>query len=247
MMDRGRSACSSVHYQLEYLYPKLVCHSHPPPLRLRPPVCLCRYEGLVKDEVADLRGVFTHNNGDRYEGEFIQNLMEGYGVYIWKQEGTLYRGEWKNSMMHGCGVKITRQPNGQFIAEEGFFQNDEWMGNGEDVGCTIQQAQEAASQADTAAKMARAFELSPANEALLHQHKQVMSSKRITKAKAKNKKKNQQNGHDGKQKRDEERELAGEELGSTNPFHTLFQGLHRLLMSKDSRDGATVSEMGGKS
>lgn len=63
----------------------------------------------------------------RYEGEFEENNMSGYGVYVWGQEGSVYRGQWSSSMMNGCGVKITRQPNGSYLAEEGRFVNDEWV------------------------------------------------------------------------------------------------------------------------
>ena len=83
--------------------------------------------------------------------------MDGYGVYVWKN-GTIYRGQWENSMQQGCGVKITKQPNGQFLAEEGEFVNDEWVGNV--MGCSVAEARRAAAQADTAAQMAAVFELS---------------------------------------------------------------------------------------
>lgn len=39
------------------------------------------------------RGVFKYSNGDRYEGEFEDNQMSGYGVYVWGQEGSVYRGQ----------------------------------------------------------------------------------------------------------------------------------------------------------
>lgn len=63
----------------------------------------------------------------RYEGEFEENNMSGFGVYVWGQEGSVYRGQWRNSMMNGCGVKITKQPSGGYLAEEGKFVNDEWV------------------------------------------------------------------------------------------------------------------------
>ena len=83
--------------------------------------------------------------------------MEGYGVYIWNN-GTIYRGQWQQSMMNGCGTKISKQPNGQFLAEEGYFVDDEWAGN--ELGCSGVEARRAAAQADTAAQMAAVFQLS---------------------------------------------------------------------------------------
>lgn len=60
-------------------------------------------------------------------------------------------------MMHGCGVKISRQPNGNFLAEEGQFVNDEWAGDV--MACTVDQARAAAAESDIAAQMARVFQL----------------------------------------------------------------------------------------
>jgi len=90
-------------------------------------------------------------------GEYSDNMMDGYGVYVWKN-GTIYRGQWENSMHQGCGVKITKQSNGQFLAEEGQFVNDEWVGIV--MGCSVAEARKAAANADTAAQMATVFELS---------------------------------------------------------------------------------------
>jgi len=46
---------------------------------------------------------------------------------------------------------------GRYIAEEGEFVNDDWVGNV--MGCSVADARKAAAQADTAAQMAMVFEL----------------------------------------------------------------------------------------
>ena len=49
---------------------------------------------------------------------------------------------------------------GDFIAEEGQFVNDEWVGDV--MACTVDQARAAAAESDIAAQMARVFEVSAA-------------------------------------------------------------------------------------
>jgi hypothetical protein len=119
------------------------------------------YEGLVKDDFCHLRGVFKYPDGSRYMGEYVNNNMEGYGVYVWR-DGTVYRGQWKENAAEGCGVKISKQPDGRYIAEEGHFVHDEWIG--EDNVCSLAEARRAAGQADVAAQMARVFESKPSLE-----------------------------------------------------------------------------------
>jgi len=104
-----------------------------------------------------VRGIFTYSDGDRYMGEYRDNEMDGFGVYRWKESGTVYRGEWKESAMHGCGVKVVRQGNGKGIAEEGEFVDDEWKGVTK--VCSVKKAREAAAYADIAAQMAKVFQV----------------------------------------------------------------------------------------
>lgn len=104
-----------------------------------------------------VRGIFSYSDGDRYLGEYRDNDMDGFGVYIWKNGGTVYRGEWKESSMHGCGVKVVRQGNGKALAEEGEFVDDEWKGVTK--ACSVAKAREAAAYADIAAQMAKVFQV----------------------------------------------------------------------------------------
>eukprot|EP00798_Chlamydomonas_sp_ICE-L_P022703 gene22703-29859_t len=94
------------------------------------------------------------DDGSLYEGEFDNNRMQGYGVYIWN-DGSLYRGEWHGGMMHGCGAKIWRGPDGDVNSLEGKFFFDDYIGP---IGlCTEETARTAATEADVAATLARAF------------------------------------------------------------------------------------------
>ena len=41
-------------------------------------------------------------NGDVYQGEFMNDKANGYGVYTHK-EGSRYEGHWKDDIKHGFG------------------------------------------------------------------------------------------------------------------------------------------------
>ena len=43
------------------------------------------------------------NNGDRYEGDWKNNVYEGKGIYFWK-DGRKYEGNWKNDKKEGVGI-----------------------------------------------------------------------------------------------------------------------------------------------
>jgi len=42
-------------------------------------------------------------DGSKYEGEWVNNKINGKGIYKWK-DGRVYNGEWLNNNMHGYGV-----------------------------------------------------------------------------------------------------------------------------------------------
>ena len=51
-----------------------------------------RYEGEIKDSILNGQGLYTWANGDRYEGEFLNDLPHGRGIYQWV-DGRAYNGE----------------------------------------------------------------------------------------------------------------------------------------------------------
>ena len=48
------------------------------------------------------RGVMSFNNGDKYYGEFRNDLKSGYGLYI-HENGLRYEGQWSKDLQHGIG------------------------------------------------------------------------------------------------------------------------------------------------
>eukprot|EP00884_Botryococcus_braunii_P020256 jgi/Botrbrau1/6914/Bobra.67_3s0032.2 len=91
----------------------------------------------------------------RYEGDFHFNQRNGWGRYVWSKAGTIYRGEWQNDAMEGCGVLMHMRADGSFVAEEGLFINDEFVGPV--MACPVTAARSAATEADRAAATARGF------------------------------------------------------------------------------------------
>ena len=78
-----------------------------------------RYEGEFKNDLREGYGIFYTSDGDRYEGEFKNELIEGYGIWYFSN-GDRYEGEFKNNLIEGYGIKYFC--NGERY--EGEFKND---------------------------------------------------------------------------------------------------------------------------
>jgi len=52
----------------------------------------------------------TYNNGDRFEGEMLNGIREGYGSYFY-HVGDKYVGYWHNNKKHGTGALIYKEGN----------------------------------------------------------------------------------------------------------------------------------------
>ena len=51
------------------------------------------------------KGIFTWPNGDTYEGEYKDDIRNGFGIYKYK-DGNRYEGEWKNDQKNGKGKEL---------------------------------------------------------------------------------------------------------------------------------------------
>jgi hypothetical protein len=49
-------------------------------------------------------GKFYYNGGSLYDGEWIDNKMNGYGILFYPDGSIAYQGEWKNDYFDGKGA-----------------------------------------------------------------------------------------------------------------------------------------------
>ena len=67
-----------------------------------------RYEGQFLDGVRSGPGVFEWHNGGLYDGEWQSNRMWGTGKFV-SADNRIYEGEWKNGVREGTGAEITNE------------------------------------------------------------------------------------------------------------------------------------------
>jgi len=84
-----------------------------------------RYEGEFKGGLLNGKGVYYYRNGDKYEGEFKNDMKHGLGMYTYSN-GDRCTGEFKNDMKDGKGSFVFQ--NGEKYV--GDFRNDSMTGKG---------------------------------------------------------------------------------------------------------------------
>jgi len=62
------------------------------------------FEGEFKENKMFFGKYTWSDNGNIYEGSFLNNKMHGRGKYIWKDNGNVYEGEYREGKKHGVGV-----------------------------------------------------------------------------------------------------------------------------------------------
>ncbi len=83
------------------------------------------YNGDYIDDKMNGKGVLEYNNKDVYEGDFLNNFKHGYGVMKYVN-GNIYTGQWKNNYKNGKG-KIIYNDNSYY---NGDWVNDKRHGKG---------------------------------------------------------------------------------------------------------------------
>lgn len=106
------------------------------------------YKGLWKNDKINGKGRIELRNGEYYEGDFVNDKAEGFGVYQ-HNDGCKYIGNWKNNLQNGKGKMLwnnNEQYEGDFLkgkmngkgrfefmdgsVYDGDFVNDEIIGKG---------------------------------------------------------------------------------------------------------------------
>ena len=77
--------------------------------------------GQYKNGKKDGYGTYIHKNGNKYEGNYKNNELHGFGIYNYN--GFEYRGEYKNGKRHGEG--ILKWPSGKI--QEGIWKNGKFL------------------------------------------------------------------------------------------------------------------------
>ncbi|CAD8145490.1 unnamed protein product [Paramecium pentaurelia] len=89
-----------------------------------------QYQGLIVNGKKQGKGILTwplkenQKQQEQYEGEFDNNLFDGFGIYKWN-DGKVYEGRWKQGKRHGYG-----KYQGINQKYEGQFENDLYQGQG---------------------------------------------------------------------------------------------------------------------
>ena len=72
------------------------------------------------------KALAQYQNGDTYEGDFLDGKREGRGVYRYASNGEKYDGDYKENEKHGLG-RMTYSKAGEY---NGFWENGRRHGEG---------------------------------------------------------------------------------------------------------------------
>ena len=84
-----------------------------------------RYEGAWRNENMNGKGTYYYADGNVYDGQWLDGNKHGYGTHTWV-DGQVYTGQWEEDTMHGKGKYIF--PNGNKY--EGYYDNGVRHGKG---------------------------------------------------------------------------------------------------------------------
>ena len=65
--------------------------------------------GQCKGDCQNGDGTYRFDNGDKYDGEWLDGRFSGKGIYIW-ESGNKYDGNWVNGRKEGYGILMNKKP-----------------------------------------------------------------------------------------------------------------------------------------
>jgi len=83
------------------------------------------YRGAVEDRKRHGHGTISYENGDRYSGEWHEDVIHGQGTYHYA-EGDRYSGQWDRGKFHGAGTYFFRSGS-KYVGE---WRDDKKNGTG---------------------------------------------------------------------------------------------------------------------
>ena len=72
------------------------------------------------------RATASYPNGDIYEGDYVEGIRHGRGIYRFATSGDKYEGSWINNNKHGLGT-MTYNGKGTY---QGYWENNRRHGEG---------------------------------------------------------------------------------------------------------------------
>ena len=72
------------------------------------------------------RATASYPNGDIYEGDYVDGIRHGRGIYRFAASGDKYEGSWVNNNKHGLGT-MTYNGKGTY---QGYWENNRRHGEG---------------------------------------------------------------------------------------------------------------------
>lgn len=85
-----------------------------------------RYDGEWDDDMKNGQGKLTYANGGSYKGKWVDDMRNGYGVNTWRN-GDKYAGNWEDNKRNGKGT-FTFSDGGKYAGE---WEDDKRSGQGE--------------------------------------------------------------------------------------------------------------------
>ena len=66
------------------------------------------------------KGSYLYSNGDKYVGDFEDDMRQGEGTYTWAETGETYTGSFYKNNMHGYGTYTWQEGRASYT---GYFEN----------------------------------------------------------------------------------------------------------------------------